>query len=217
VRLENVPGLSQARFAGYREQVLRELDDLGYQAKWQVLNACEFGVPQLRPRFILVAMKPDAYAHFEWPNAIGTPPTVGEALHAMMAEGGWEGADEWARKANGIGPTLVGGSRKHGGPDLGPTRAREAWRKLGVDGRGLADAPPPDDAPVDFIPRLTRDMTAVIQGFPLDWKFYGRKTASYRQVGNAFPPPVARAVGTRIRMAIQAARGTGRQGLLRAV
>ena len=59
VMLENVPGLSQARFAGYREQVLRELDDLGYQAKWQVLNACEFGVPQLRPRFILVAMRQD--------------------------------------------------------------------------------------------------------------------------------------------------------------
>jgi len=61
-------------------------------------------------------------------------------------------------------------------------------------------------------------MTAVIQGFPLDWKFYGRKTASYRQVGNAFPPPVARAVGAKIRMAIEAAaRGAGRQGLLRAV
>ena len=217
VMLENVPGLSQARFASYREQVLSHLDDLGYQADWQVLNACEFGVPQLRPRFILVAMRPDAYPHFEWPNAIGTPPTVGEALHGMMAEGGWTGADEWARKANGVGPTLVGGSRKHGGPDLGPTRAREAWRKLGVDGRGLADAPPPADAPVDHMPRLTREMTAVIQGFPLDWKFYGRKTASYRQVGNAFPPPVAQEVGTRIRMAIQAARGADEPSLLRAV
>ena len=87
VMLENVSGLSQARFASYREQVLRELqDELDYKADWQVLNACEFGVPQLRPRFILVAMKPDAYTHFEWPNAIGTPPTVGEALRAMMAE-----------------------------------------------------------------------------------------------------------------------------------
>ena len=217
VMLENVPGLSQARFASYREQVLSHLDDLGYQADWQVLNACEFGVPQLRPRFILVAMRPDAYPHFEWPNAIGTPPTVGEALHGMMAEGGWTGADEWARKANGVGPTLVGGSRKHGGPDLGPTRAREAWKKLGVDGRGLADAPPPAYAPVDHMPRLTREMAAVIQGFPLDWKFYGRKTASYRQVGNAFPPPVAREVGTRIRMAIQAARGADEPSLLRAV
>jgi DNA (cytosine-5)-methyltransferase 1 len=218
--LENVPGLSQARFASYREQVLRELDELGYEADWQVLNACEFGVPQLRPRFILVAMKPDAHAHFEWPSAIGTPLTVGEALRTMMAAGGWKGAEAWAKKANGVGPTLVGGSRKHGGPDLGPTRAREAWSKLGVDGRGLADAPPPAHAPADHMPRLDRPMAAAIQGFPADWQFYGRKTASYRQIGNAFPPPVARAVGTRIRMAIQAARGasgTGRQGLLRAV
>jgi site-specific DNA-cytosine methylase len=77
---------------------------------------------------------------------------------------------------------------------------------LGVDGRGLADAPPGLDTPVDHVPRLTLAMAAVIQGFPLNWKFSGRKTATYRQIGNAFPPPVARAVGTRIRIAIQTAR-----------
>jgi DNA (cytosine-5)-methyltransferase 1 len=218
VMLENVRGLSTARFASYREQVLSELHELGYEADWQVLNACEFGVPQLRPRFILVAMRPDAYGHFEWPNAIGTPPTVGEALRDLMAAAGWKGAGAWARQANGIGPTLVGGSRKHGGPDLGPTRAREAWRKLGVDGKGLADAPPTADAPAGHVPRLTLQMAAAIQGFPPDWRFYGRKTTAYRQIGNAFPPPVARAVGTRIRLAIQAASGSaGKQELLRAV
>ena len=213
VLLENVPGLSQARFAGYRQQVLGQLADLGYEAGWQVLNAREFGVPQLRPRFILVAMRPDAYRHFEWPSAIGAPPTVGAALFTLMAAGGWTGAAAWARNANGVGPTLVGGSRKHGGPDLGPTRAREAWRKLGVDGRGLADAPPAADAPAAHLPRLTLPMAAAVQGFPPDWQFYGRKTAAYRQIGNAFPPPVARAVGTAIRMAIQAAQRTGGQGL----
>jgi hypothetical protein len=50
-------------------------------------------------------------------------------------------------------------------------------------------------------------MAAAIQGFPSDWRFSGRKTASYRQVGNAFPPPVARAVGESIAAAIQASRG----------
>jgi DNA (cytosine-5)-methyltransferase 1 len=171
-----------------------------------VLNACDFGVPQLRPRFILVALRPAAFRHFEWPESAGPPPAVGEALRDLMAAGGWPGADAWAGRANGVGPTLVGGSRKHGGPDLGPTRAREAWSKLGVDGRGLADAPPPADAPVDHMPGLTQGMAAVIQGFPLDWRFYGRKTTSYRQIGNAFPPPVARAVGTKIRLAVHAAR-----------
>jgi DNA (cytosine-5)-methyltransferase 1 len=46
-------------------------------------------------------------------------------------------------------------------------------------------------------------MTALIQGFPADWIFEGKKTPAYRQVGNAFPPPVARAVGESIIKAIQ--------------
>lgn len=222
VMLENVRGLSTARFESYRAQVLRVLrDELGYEADWQVLNASEFGVPQLRPRFILVAMKPDAFRHFEWPGPTGTPPTVGETLQDEMASMGWKGAEAWAKRANSIGPTLVGGSRKHGGPDLGPTRAREGWRKLGVDGKGLADAPPGADAPADYLPRLTLPMAAAVQGFPADWKFSGRKTAGYRQIGNAFPPPVARAVGTQIRLALQAAEsekvGAERQELMRAV
>lgn len=205
VMLENVRGLSGARFAGYREQVLQRLADLGYAADWQVLNASEFGVPQLRPRFILVALRPAAYARFEWPRASKTPPTVGETLRDLMASGGWPGADAWARKANGIGPTLVGGSRKHGGPDLGPTRARAAWLTLHVDGKGLADAPPGPGDPLHHLPRLTLPMAAALQGFPADWRFWGRKTAAYRQIGNAFPPPVARAVGDSIRTAVLAA------------
>jgi DNA (cytosine-5)-methyltransferase 1 len=212
VMLENVRGLSTSRFDGYREQILGELHEMDYMAEWQVLNACQFGVPQLRPRFILVAMRTAAFAHFEWPDAAGTAPTVGQALHDLMAAGGWMGAEAWAGKANGIGPTLVGGSRKHGGPDLGPTRARAAWHQLGVDGRGLADAPPAGDAPATHIPRLTLAMVAAIQGFPPDWRFHGRKTAAYRQIGNAFPPPVARAVGTRIRLAIEASREEASDG-----
>jgi DNA (cytosine-5)-methyltransferase 1 len=205
VMLENVRGLATGRFARYREQVLDRLHELGYETDWQVLNASEFGVPQLRPRFILVALKAAVYRHFEWPRPVKSPPTVGETLHDLMAAGGWPGTDAWAKKANGIGPTLVGGSRKHGGPDLGPTRAREAWLKLQVDGKGLADAPPSAADPLSHTPRLTLPMAAAIQGFPANWCFWGRKTAAYRQIGNAFPPPVARAVGHSIRSAIVSA------------
>ena len=61
-------------------------------------------------------------------------------------------------------------------------------------------------------------MTALLQGFPPDWRFYGRKTAAYRQVGNALPPPVAHAVGGSIRVAIAAAReAPAARPLLRAV
>jgi DNA (cytosine-5)-methyltransferase 1 len=204
VMLENVRGLSTAKFAPYRQSILDELDRLGYRSDWQVLNSSEHGVPQLRPRFILVALQKKYADEFHWPEPVGTPPTVGKTLLPLMQSRGWEGAAAWAAKANGIGPTLVGGSRKHGGPDLGPTRARAAWLALGVDGKGLANEIPDDSYPVDYVPRLTVPMAAVIQGFPLEWEFSGRKTAAYRQVGNAFPPPVARAIGKSIRRAIGA-------------
>ena len=116
------------------------------------------------------------------------------------AENGWRAAEDWAEKAGDIAPTVVGGSKKHGGPDLGPTRSRKAWAELGVDGLGIAnEAPAPDFV---GMPKLTVRMVARIQGFPDDWGFWGGKTARYRQVGNAFPPPVARAVALRIEAAI---------------
>jgi DNA (cytosine-5)-methyltransferase 1 len=109
---------------------------------------------------------------------------------------GWENVENWKKKANGIAPTLVGGSKKHGGADLGPTRSRAAWAILGVDGMGLAEFPPTNG--FELMPKLTLRMTALVQGFPKDWNFVGKKTPAYRQVGNAFPPPVAKVIGNSI-------------------
>ena len=121
-----------------------------------------------------------------------------------MSENGWAGVDDWSQKANDVGPTLVGGSKKHGGPDLGPTRSRMQWKKLGVDGLGIADSAPEMKFPKNGLPRLTVRMAARIQGFPDSWHFPARKTSSYRQIGNAFPPAVARAVSMQILRTIQA-------------
>jgi DNA (cytosine-5)-methyltransferase 1 len=142
---------------------------------------------------------------FEWPEEQHhNPPTVGETLYDMMAARGWPGAKAWRDRADEIAPTIVGGSKKHGGPDLGPTRARRAWETLGVNGKTVAEeAPDPDFV---GMPRLTVPMVARIQGFPDDWHFTGRKTNAYRQVGNAFPPPVARAVAERVCTALSKRR-----------
>ncbi|WP_435748739.1 DNA cytosine methyltransferase [Microbacterium sp. PMB16] len=204
VMLENVKGLASARFSSYRQAIINELEGMGYSTDWQLLFSSEFGVPQLRPRFILVAIKRAKFKRFQFPGAVGTPPTVGETLGPLMAVNGWEGAAQWARGANGIAPTVVGGSKKHGGADLGPTRAKSAWLELGVDGRGIADEAPSTEHALDHTPRLTNQMVARIQGFDASWTFSGRKTSVYRQIGNAFPPPVAEGVGTAIRAAIGA-------------
>ncbi|CAN5565608.1 DNA cytosine methyltransferase [soil metagenome] len=202
VILENVPGLGSAKFKPYRHLVRTKLEKLGYVVHWQPVNACDFGVPQLRPRFVLVALKPDVAEFFRWPSPRKPRVTVGEALKGMMASEGWKGAEAWAAKANTVAPTLVGGSKLHGGPDLGPTRAKQAWLALGVDGMGIANDPPAATFPLNGYPRLTVEMAAIVQGFPEDWKIEGKKTAAYRQVGNAFPPPVAEALGVAVRKAL---------------
>jgi DNA (cytosine-5)-methyltransferase 1 len=206
VLLENVRGLAVGRFTNYRESIARQLRKMGLEPQWQVLNACNYGVPQLRPRFVLIALRRKYASTFEWPNAIGTPPTVGETLADLMKSRGWRGAANWVSLADGIAPTLVGGSKKHGGPDLGPSRAKQQWAKLGVNGHGLADEAPGREFPANAMPKLTVRMAARIQGFPDDWFITGRKTAAYRQVGNAFPPPVAEALGHSIREAILGSR-----------
>ncbi|GAB3456490.1 DNA cytosine methyltransferase [Insolitispirillum peregrinum] len=197
VMLENVRGLLDAVFNDYRADVEKQLQKLGYVAGWRLLNASDFGVSQLRPRVVFVGIQARYADSFEWPAPSPLPPpTVGQLLHDLMAAEGWKEADSWRHTANSIAPTLVGGSKKHGGPDLGPTRAKRAWASLGVCGHGIADKAP--DCDFTGLPRLTTRMAARIQGFPDEWLFAGKKTATYRQIGNAFPPPVARAVAEKI-------------------
>lgn len=201
VLLENVRGLLDPKFAAYRQQILNKLEGLGYRTEWKLLQASHHGVPQLRPRSILVALRPEYFSYFRWPTPdTESHITVGDAIYEEMASLGWKLADEWKKIANRTAPTLVGGSKKHGGPDLGPTRAKAAWVKLGIDGKGIANEPPT----ADFVgmPKLTVKMAAILQGFPSDWQITGKKTSAYRQIGNAFPPPVAAAIGFAIQQAI---------------
>ncbi|MCX6269571.1 MAG: DNA cytosine methyltransferase [Bacteroidetes bacterium] len=197
ILLENVRGLLDGKFKEYREKILAELFELGYQCDWRLVNSSDYGVSQLRPRAILVALKIKYFKYFSWPSKYDTPPmTVGELLYNEMGSLGWENVDQWKKQANGIAPTLVGGSKKHGGADLGPTRAKKAWANLGINGMGLAEQPPMNG--FMSMPKLTLKMTALVQGFPTEWKFIGRKTPVYRQIGNAFPPPVAKEIGVSI-------------------
>ena len=200
--IENVRGLLDPAFDQYRAYIETELQKLGYvTAGWKLLNACNFGVPQLRPRVVFVALQKRLSDQFKWPEPLpAVVHTVGQALRDLMEARGWRGAVAWSERANAVAPTIVGGSQKHGGPDLGPTRARKAWAALGVNGLSVAEeAPDPD---FDGTPRLTVRMVARLQGFPDDWQFSGGKTAAYRQVGNAFPPPVAHAVAAQLYQAL---------------
>lgn len=202
VMLENVRGFLDTEFDEYRKYILKSIEKLGYNTHIKLLNASDFGVPQLRPRVVIAAIRKDESGHFSYPKGEpGRAPSVGEVLYDLMAENEWEGIKAWAQNANKIAPTLVGGSKKHGGPDLGPVRARKAWAELGVDGCGVANAAPGPD--FEGMPRLTSRMMARIQGFPDTWTFGKKKTAACRMIGNAFPPPVAQAVGEKIKECLE--------------
>ncbi|MET9589511.1 DNA (cytosine-5-)-methyltransferase [Streptomyces sp. NPDC006516] len=260
VMIENVRGIKDAKFEEYREYIMarlagglakhpvtgveEELDGLGYDiCEWEVLEASDFGVPQLRPRAVLVAIRRDVLGDlkFVWPTATGSPRSAFDALEksmdlryapylemsgdvARLAKqrlGRWKEKAQMAesRKDFGVAPTLVGGSKKHGGADLGPSRAKAAWALLGVSGVGVANSHEESvkrksqdrDLFREAGPMLTVEQAAIIQGFPDNWKFSGGKTAQYRQVGNAFPPPVAAAVGKAIAEVLHAARKRDRR------
>ncbi|MGA5128684.1 DNA cytosine methyltransferase [Streptomyces olivoreticuli] len=215
VMIENVRGILDEKFTPYRDQIVSELEGYGYEfCGWELVEARSYGVPQLRPRAILVMIDKAVMggSKFEWPVGDDEVFTVAEALQETMWERyepfGAEGKaafDDWLDLAKTRGteaPTLVGGSKKHGGADLGPSRAKKAWAALGVDAMGVAndreDCVPERDLFRGNGPMLTVEQAAIIQGFPRDWEFKGGKTARYRQVGNAFPPPVAEAVGRAI-------------------
>ncbi|MGQ4375653.1 DNA cytosine methyltransferase [Streptomyces sp. SAS_267] len=203
VMLENVPDLVlKDAYGEIRAFVADELDHLGYQLRWRVLNAAHHGVPQNREVGLLVAFKDDLIDRFAWPEPLPSlPPTLGEALRETMGAGGWNGVDAWAALADEIAPTVVGGSWERGGADLGPTGAKRKWARLGVDGGTIADAVPDADFVLD--PNLGRDglfpltvqQVALLQGFPPEWTIAGYKTKRYRQVANATPPPLAHALG----------------------
>ncbi|WP_282699269.1 DNA (cytosine-5-)-methyltransferase [Streptomyces sp. CC219B] len=238
VMIENVRGLMDAKFDDYRSRIQAELEDMeptddglpGYKVVgWNVYEAEKFGVPQLRPRSILVAFRRDVLQDlkYEAPTPSAERVSVFRALEETMLkriqpfENGDKAADArrvfdtWKQKADkDVAPTLVGGSKKHGGADLGPSRAKKAWLALGVSGMGVANEPvngqPTGTEDRDLFgdegPMLTVRQAAIIQGFPLHWDFSGGKTAQYRQVGNAFPPPVAQAIGESIIDVLKAAR-----------
>ena len=198
VMLENVRGFLDKGFAEYRQFILESIEKLVYNTQIRLLNASDFGFPQLRPRVVIVGIKKEENGSFSYPQGDADMTlTVGNALYDLMAENKWKYAKKWAKNANRIAPTLVGGSKKHGGPDLGPVRAKKAWEELGVDGKGVANTAPESD--FEGMPRLTSRMLARIQGFPDTWTFGKKKTAACRMIGNAFPPPVAKAVGEKIK------------------
>jgi DNA (cytosine-5)-methyltransferase 1 len=199
---ENVSGFGDKPAAAYRAELHHKFSALGYDNRIYCFAAKDYGLGQLRPRVAFIGFRDLPIARFRMP-----PPfpqwkaTLGEALYDLVAANGWPGAEHWAKNvAIRQAYTVVGAAETSGRQGFCANSRAANWAKLGIDSQELGDAAPGPDHPVGekILFRLTLEMGARLQGFPDDWVFRGSPRSRRRQIANALPPVMARAVGLAI-------------------
>lgn len=215
--IENVRGLLTARGPDGQPgsalaTIRRQLLNAGFQTTVGLLNAADYGVPQRRVRLFLLGFRSgDAPAfpsasHSKSGDALRAPTwaTLGQALSGIAPVAG----DEIIRPSEKLAPlleTIKPGSGLKSPGKSERTRPGGHWgyrqgcfvADLNQSARTVTANAQQDwvHDPAFGVRRLSPRECAAIQGFPGDWKFIGSPRTQYKLVGNAVPPPLARAIG----------------------
>jgi DNA (cytosine-5)-methyltransferase 1 len=211
--IENVPEFLRSR--EFR-QVEAAGHGLGFEVAHGVLNAVEFGVPQARKRGFIIGAQGRTP---RLPEPTGERATVRDAIGDLPLEPNGRdlhiGRNPTAKSLQRYKCVPPGGNRfdlMRKRPDITP----RCWleKKTGstdVFGRLEWDSPALTIRTEFFKPEkgrylhpeadrpITHREAARLQSFPDDFLFYGSKTEIARQIGNAVPPKLARAVATELR------------------
>lgn len=213
VLMENVPSFWNST-VGTEEIVRGFFDGLStkkshYRVEARILNAADYGVPQVRKRAIIVAWRTDA--EFEWPEAnfAAAPRNCWDALSEIEsselpeAKGKWadllpsipEGWNYLWHTKKGEGRELFGYRTKFWSFLLKLSKDRPAWT--------LAAQPGPSTGPFhwDNRPLAIEEMLA-LQTFPTQWKFVGAAREQVKMIGNATPPLLSEVLGRSIRQSL---------------
>jgi len=204
--VENVPGMASKRNVHQLEEMVEAFQSIGYCLEYGILDAADFGVPQRRKRIIMLGCRG---ARLSLPLPMSSQlVTVEEAigdiagLYDLPNHCPPKHADRVVERWRKLKPGELDYEYRRqrlDKDDVSPTI--RAGGSLGPSGKHLAGFHPP----IHYsLPRqLTVREAARIQGFPDDWVFGGSKTAAGRQVGNAVPPPLAKAIAESISNKLQ--------------
>ncbi|MHA7887951.1 DNA cytosine methyltransferase [Roseicyclus sp.] len=222
--MENVRGLLTARGPdgepGSALELLREdLRREGWQTTVSLLNAADFGVAQRRVRLFIVAHRLGDCPSF--PDQTHSKSPTGElkkwvSLREILARIHPISEDEIIRPSKKLAAELS--QIKPGSGVKSPGKA-EATRPGGhwgyKQGAFVADLSLPGRTvtastaqdwiidPEYGLRRLCPRECAAIQSFPTTWKWEGKRASVYRQIGNAVPPVLAKAIAASLFMHIE--------------
>jgi DNA (cytosine-5)-methyltransferase 1 len=212
---ENVPGLLSKSKGRVFNELVRSLRSLGYNVNYDVLNAADYGVPQIRKRLFVVGSLDSEPIQFPHPthapagNGNSLPPyiTIGETLLKLTPNlPNQRLPKNTLRKKKLLARMRPGSEWKH-------WRHRDSWEQPSRCITGHCR----DDwiHPVEPRAATVRELAA-LQTFPNDYVFCGPFNApnnsefqfQYKQVGNSVPVGMARAIGkSLIRRTFQLRRG----------
>lgn len=212
---ENVDGFLHSNHADHVAAALRQFSKAGYETVIERINTSDYGLAQNRSRVLIVGVRRELSGSFRMPPRFPEMATnVGDALTDLMGANGWSGVNDWIRRmretaiidktGNLIRKGILADTiRRYKGSGLPGEKAR--WRQNSVAYAPIAKAAPTDEEALaeGFVPRLTNQMRARLQGFPPDWEFVGGIPSVADQIGNAVAPIVAQAVGLAMFSALQ--------------
>lgn len=221
--MENVTGIAGKRGKTILEQLLDELKSIGYEVHINLLDAQDYGVPQRRKRYIIVGERTDMGIHFEYPKPTGGHRTVEDVI-GSLPEPPLDGSDypgmplHRRDKLSDLNLKRIKALKQGQGRAFLPDELLADCHKIdssiigyrNVYGRmEWNDVAPTITARFDSFtrgqfghPEQDRSISlregALLQTFPVDFKFIGNKVDIARQIGNAVPPVLAEQIGRSI-------------------
>lgn len=226
--LENVAGMAFKVHAGTVAHIIETADKLGYECEYRVLNAADFGVPQIRQRFFIIGIRRDAGASaFEWPEPThAQDPEPGSGLKRWEPVGAWIGDLDTEENAIDVGHVAGGKHRalleqvppgdnylffteRRGHPNPQFEWRSRYWSFLlklspELPSWTIQARRSNNMGPLHWRNRILRiEEVKRIQTFPDDWYLDGTIEQQWRQVGNAVPVGLARVLGQSVHNALE--------------